>query len=56
MPSRAVANPAFFEIYYLIFIIDELILKKVLVKSLLNEAKELTAIFVSSRKTIKNNK
>ena len=42
--------------FWLEFIIDERILKKALVEPLLNEGKELTAIFVSSRKTIKNSK
>ncbi len=42
--------------FWLEFIIDENLLKKTLVEPLLNEGKELTAIFVSSRKTIKNNK
>ena len=42
--------------FWLEFIIDEHLLKKTLVEPLLNEGKELTAIFVSSRKTIKNNK
>ncbi len=42
--------------FWLEFIIDELLLKKRLVEPLLNEGRELTAIFVSSRKTIRNNK
>lgn len=42
--------------YWLEFVIDEKLLRKVQVEPLLNEAKELTAIFISSRKTIKNNK
>ena len=46
--------------FWLEFIIDENFLKKELTLPLLNEAKELTAIFVSSRKTaqknLKNNK
>ena len=42
--------------FWLEFIIDEKLLKKIQVEPLLNEAKELTSIFVSSRKTIKNNK
>jgi four helix bundle protein len=37
--------------FWLEFIIDEKLLKKTLVEPLLNEAKELTAIFMSSRKT-----
>ena len=39
--------------FWLEFIIDENMLKKELVKSLLKEAEELTAIFVSSRKTVR---
>jgi len=38
------------------FIIDEKLLKKELVKPLLKEAEELTAIFISSRKTAKREK
>ncbi len=37
--------------FWLEFIIDEKLLKSELVEPLLNEAKELTSIFVSSRKT-----
>ena len=37
--------------FWLEFIIDEELLKKELVDPLLEEAKELTAIFVASRKT-----
>jgi four helix bundle protein len=37
--------------FWLEFIIDERLLKKNLVEPLLNEADELTAIFVTSRKT-----
>ena len=42
--------------FWLEFIIDEKLLRKKQVEPLLNESKELTSIFVSSRKTIKNNK
>lgn len=42
--------------FWLEFIIDENLLKKTLVKPLLNESAELTAIFVSSRKTAQTNK
>jgi hypothetical protein len=43
--------------FWLEFIIDEKLLKENMVKPLLKEANELTAIFASSRKTaIKNNK
>ena len=42
--------------FWLEFIIDEKLLKRTQVGPLLNEAKELTSIFVSSRKTIKNSK
>ena len=38
-------------LFWLQFIIDEKLIKKELVNSLLNEANELTAIFISSRKT-----
>jgi hypothetical protein len=38
------------------FIIDENLLKKELVEPLLKEAEELTAIFVSSRKTARREK
>lgn len=37
--------------FWLEFIIDEKLLKSKLVEPLLNEARELTSIFVSSRKT-----
>ena len=37
--------------FWLEFIIDEKLLKTKLVETLLNEARELTAIFISSRKT-----
>ena len=40
--------------FWLEFVIDEKLLGKRQVDPLLNEAKELTSIFVSSRKTIKN--
>ena len=40
--------------FWLEFVIDEKLLKKSQVDPLLNESKELTSIFVSSRKTIKN--
>jgi four helix bundle protein len=40
--------------FWLEFIIDENLLKKHLVEPLLNEAKELTAIFVASRKTARS--
>jgi len=42
--------------FWLEFIIDENLLKKELVESLLKEAEELTAIFVSSRKTARREK
>ncbi len=42
--------------FWLEFVVDEKLLKEKKVVSLLNEAKELTSIFVSSRKTIKNSK
>ena len=38
-------------IFWLEFIIDENLLKRRLVKPLMTEAEELTAIFISSRKT-----
>ncbi len=41
--------------FWLEFIIDESLIKMSLVKSLLSEAKELTAIFFSSRKTSRTN-
>lgn len=40
--------------FWLEFIIDEKLLKRELVGPLLKEAEELTAIFVSSRKTARN--
>ena len=40
--------------FWLEFIIDEDLLKRRLVDSLLKEAEELTAIFISSRKTAKS--
>jgi four helix bundle protein len=40
--------------FWLEFIIDENLLKAHLVKSLLKEANELTAIFIASRKTTRN--
>ena len=42
--------------FWLEFIIDEKLLKRGLVEPLLKEAEELTAIFVSSRKTARNKK
>jgi len=42
--------------FWLEFIIDEKLLKKELVEPLLKEAEELTAIFVSSRKTARREK
>ncbi len=41
--------------FWLEFIIDEILLKKETVTDLLNEAKELTAIFIASRKTARQN-
>jgi len=41
--------------FWLEFIIDENLLKENLVKPLLQEAEELTAIFASSRKTASSN-
>ncbi len=41
--------------FWLQFIIDENLLREELVKSLLKEADELTAIFISSRKTANKN-
>ena len=41
--------------FWLEFIVDEWLLKTELVEPLLNEAKELTAIFYASRKTSKHN-
>ncbi len=44
-------------LFWLEFILEEKLIKKELIKSLLQEASELTAIFIASRKTIqKNNK
>ena len=44
-------------LFWLQFIIDEKLIEKKLINSLLNEANELTAIFISSRKTANiNNK
>ncbi|KGM43731.1 hypothetical protein JY97_05360 [Alkalispirochaeta odontotermitis] len=40
--------------FWLEFIIDEKLLKMNLIEQLLSEARELTAIFVSSRKTASN--
>jgi four helix bundle protein len=42
--------------FWLEFIIDEALLKEKLVEPLLKESEELTAIFVSSRKTARKNK
>jgi four helix bundle protein len=42
--------------FWLEFIIDEALLKENLVEPLLKESEELTAIFVSSRKTARKNK
>jgi len=42
--------------FWLEFVVGEKLLKEKKVVSLLNEAKELTSIFVSSRKTVKNSK
>jgi len=42
--------------FWLEFIIDEKLLRKTQVEPLLNESKELTSIFISARKTIKNSK
>lgn len=42
--------------FWLEFIIDEKLVEKETVTLLLQEAKELTAIFVASRKTASNNK
>ena len=42
--------------FWLEFIIDEKLLKKTQVTPLFDEGEELRSIFVSSRKTIKNNK
>ena len=43
-------------IFWLEFIIDEDLLKRHLVEPLMKEAKELTAIFITSRKTARNEK
>jgi four helix bundle protein len=42
--------------FWLEFIIDEELLPKEKIESLLKEAQELTAIFIASRKTASNNK
>lgn len=42
-------------LFWLQFIIDENLIEKKLINSLLNEANELTAIFISSRKTANMN-
>jgi four helix bundle protein len=42
--------------FWLEFIIDEKLLKRELVEPLLKEADELTAIFISSRKTARKRK
>ena len=42
-------------LFWLQFIIDEKLIEKKLINSLLNEANELTAIFISSRKTANMN-
>ena len=42
--------------FWLEFIIDEKLLNSEVLTDLLNEAKELTAIFISSRKTSQQNK
>ena len=42
--------------FWLEFIIDEKLLNKKQVAPLLNEGEELTSIFISSRKTMKNSK
>ena len=42
--------------FWLEFIIDEKLLKKTQVVPLLNEGGELTSIFITARKTIKNSK
>ena len=41
-------------IFWLEFIIDENLLKKHIVEPLMKEAEELTAIFITSRKTARN--
>lgn len=43
-------------IFWLQLIIDEALLKPELVETLLNEAKEITSIFIQTRKTSVNNK
>ena len=43
-------------IFWLEFIIDENLLKKQLVEPLMKEAKEITAIFITSRKTARKRK
>ena len=42
--------------FWLEFIVDERLIERQLVESLLEEANELTAIFISSRKTAKSKK
>ena len=42
--------------FWLEFMIDEELLPKEKIASLLQEAQELTAIFIASRKTVSNNK
>ncbi|MHC4150095.1 MAG: four helix bundle protein, partial [Planctomycetota bacterium] len=42
--------------FWLEFAVDEKLVKEKKVVSLLNEAKQLTSVFVSSRKTVKNSK
>ena len=41
-------------IFWLEFILDENLLKKYIVEPLMKEAEELTAIFIASRKTARN--
>ena len=43
-------------LFWLEFIIDENLIKEDRVENLINEASELTAIFVASRKTMRKNK
>jgi len=43
-------------LFWLEFILEEKLIKKELIKSLLQEASELTAIFIASRKTIQTSK
>jgi len=42
--------------FWLEFIVDEALIKKVLVDPLLKEAYEITALFITSRKTASKNK